>query len=371
MPIKVWDYIKEYEKEKGEIYSAIQKVLESGYLILGDNVKGFEEEFSRYCNVKFGVGVNSGTDALFLALLALDIGPQDEVITVSNTAVPTVSAIVSTGAKPVFVDIVPDTYLMDTSKLEDVITEKTKCILPVHLFGQCVNMDEIRQIAGKYGLKILEDCAQSHGAIFNDEKAGSMSDISAFSFYPTKILGGYGDGGMVLTNDEKLYEKLLRLRFYGMEKTYYAKEHGYNSRLDEIHASILRGKLTHLDEYISRRRILANQYDKLLNESTLTLPKTMPGNKHVYYLYVCRHPKRDEIIAELKQKDIFVNISYPWPIHIMTGYQHLGYKEGDFPHTEKASKEIFSLPMYPFLTDAQQNIVVESLDEILAKIDFK
>ena len=174
-----------------------------------------------------------------------------------------------------------------------------------------------------------------------------MSDAAAFSFYPTKILGGYGDGGMVVTDDESLYKKLLRLRFYGMEKTYYALEHGYNSRLDELHAAILRGKLKHLDRYISRRKELAARYDRMLADTELILPKTMAGNDHAYYLYVCRHPERDRIIEELKKHDILVNISYPWPIHTMTGYQYLGYREGDFPHTEKAAREIFSLPMYP------------------------
>jgi len=369
MPIKVWNYLKEYEKEKEEIYTAIEKVLKSGCLILGENVKKFEIEFAEYCSVNFGVGVNSGTDALFLALKALDIGEGDEIITVSNTAVPTVSAIAATGAKPRFVDIDPETYLMDTSQLENVITGKTKCILPVHLYGQCVNMDHVRKIANTHGLKVLEDCAQSHGATFNGKKAGSMSDISAFSFYPTKILGGYGDGGMVMTNNEKLYKKLRRLRFYGMEKTYYSEEHGYNSRLDELHAAILLQKLTHLDEYIARRRFLAQKYDQLLLNTRLTLPKTMPGNNHAYYLYVCRHPHRDKIISELKTKDIFVNISYPWPIHIMTGYQYLGYKAGDLPNTEKAAKEIFSLPMYPSLTDGEQKIVISALHDILSDIN--
>jgi len=369
MTIKVWDYLKEYEKEKGEINASIQEVLKSGTLILGEHVRKFEKAFAGYCGVNFGVGVNSGTDALFLGLKALGIGPGDEVITVANTAVPTVSAIVSTGAMPKFVDINPETYLMDTSQLKSVITEKTKSILPVHLFGQCVNMDDVNRIANAYGLRILEDCAQSHGATFKGKKAGSMSDVAAFSFYPTKVLGGFGDGGMVITNNEKLYKKLMRLRFYGMEKTYYAEEHGYNSRLDELHAAILLTKLTHLDDYIARRRSIAEQYNKLLSDTGLALPKTIHGNKHVYYLYVCRHSKRDKIILELKTRDIFVNISYPWPIHIMRGYQYLGYKAGDLPYTEKAANEIFSLPMYPALTDEEQKTVVDALHDILLKIN--
>lgn len=369
MAIKVWDYLKEYEKEKHEIHAAIEKVLNSGRLILGDSVKNFEEAFAAYCGVKFGVGVNSGTDALFLGLKALGIGAGDEVITVANTAVPTVSAIISTGAMSRFVDIDPETYLMDTTLLEEAITKRTKCILPVHLYGQCVNMDNIKSIARKYGLKVIEDCAQSHGAAFNGQKAGSMSDLAAFSFYPTKVLGGYGDGGMVVTSDENLNAKIRRLRFYGMEKTYYAEEHGYNSRLDELHAEILFCKLSHLNEYIARRKELAGQYDQLLATTSLALPKTMLSNEHVYHLYVCRHPKRDEIISRLQIKDILVNVSYPWPIHTMTGYQYLGYSFGNLPHTEKAANEIFNLPMYPSLTDEEQRIVIAELREILEVID--
>ncbi len=369
MTIKVWDYLKEYEKEKNEIHAAIEKVLKSGCLILGASVKNFEEAFSKYCGVKFGVGVNSGTDALFLGLKALGVGIGDEVITVANTAVPTVSAIVSAGATPVFVDIDPETYLMDTSLLERLITEKTKCILPVHLYGQCVNMDGVQQIAAKYELKVVEDCAQSHGASFKGKKAGSMSDLAAFSFYPTKVLGGYGDGGMVVTNDQNIYEKVRRLRFYGMKKNYYSEEHGYNSRLDELQAEILLRKLSHLDEYIVRRKELAHAYGKHLSSTSLSLPKKMPGNEHVYYLYVCRHPERDVIISRLRTKDIFVNVSYPWPIHTMAGYRYMGYKTGDLPQTEKAANEIFSLPMYPSLTDDEQGVVIAELHKILKDIN--
>jgi dTDP-3-amino-2,3,6-trideoxy-4-keto-D-glucose/dTDP-3-amino-3,4,6-trideoxy-alpha-D-glucose/dTDP-2,6-dideoxy-D-kanosamine transaminase len=369
MDIKVWNYLDEYENEKDEILNAIERVLKSGFLILGDHVKKFEEEFSRYCGVKFGIGVNSGTDALFLSLKALNIGHGDEVITVANTAVPTVSAIVSTGATPRFVDIDSETYLMDTSALANVINKNTKCILPVHLFGQCVNMDEVNEIASKYSLKIIEDCAQSHGGSYQGKKAGSMSDLSAFSFYPTKNLGGYGDGGMVLTNDEKIRDKLRRLRFYGMEKTYYSIEHGYNSRLDELHASILLEKLKHLDEYILKRKSIANTYNRSLMNTGLILPKILEGNDHSYYLYVCRHKKRDFIIEELKKRKIFVNISYPWPIHLMDGYKYLQYKEGDLPATEQAAKEIFSLPMYPSLKKEEQETVIGCLLEIVKTIE--
>jgi aminotransferase EvaB len=368
MSIKPWDYLKDYENEKEEIFAAIDRVLRSGRLILGESVKNYEESFAKYCGAKFGIGVNSGTDALFLGLKALELGSGYEVITVANTAVPTVSAIVSTGATPVFVDIDPESYLMDTRLIEKKISNRTKCILPVHLYGQCVNMDNIKQIADTYGLKVIEDCAQSHGATFNGRKAGSMSDLAAFSFYPTKVLGGFGDGGMVITNDEAFFKKVRRLRFYGMEETYYSLEHGYNSRLDELHAEILLNRLKRLDGYIERRRALAKQYDTLLADTGLTLPKTAMGNEHVYYLYVCRHPQRDTIISELQSRNIFVNISYPWPIHIMSGYNFLGYKPGDLPHSENAANEIFSLPLYPSLTDDEQKTVILELKKILKAI---
>jgi len=363
--IKVWDYIEEYKSEKAEIFSSVKEVLDSGWLILGEKVKKFENEYSKYCNVKYGIGVANGTDAIFLALKALGVSKDDEVITVSNTAIPTVSAIVSAGAKPVFVDINENTYLMDVSKIEDKISNKTKCILPVHLFGQCVEMDEVNRLAKKYNLFVLEDCAQSHGAIYKNNMAGSISDISTTSFYPTKILGTYGDGGMVNTNCENLDRKMRMLRFYGAEKTYYAKEHGYNSRLDELHASILLKKLKNLDSYLLKRKQLAKVYDHELKDTGLILPKVGENNIHSYYVYVVRHPKRDEIMKELKKYNIFTNISYPWPIHLMTGYSYLGYKEGSLPITEDMANQIFSLPMYPELSKINQKKVISSLRKIL------
>ena len=365
MPIRVWSYLDEYSQEKEEILGAVAQVFESGWLVLGESVKNFEAEFAAYCGTNYGVGVDNGTNAISLGLQAIGLQAGDEVITVSNTAVPTVSAIVTAGGVPRFVDINPDTYLMDTTQLEATITPKTRCILPVHLFGQCVNMDAVQAIAKAHNLLVLEDCAQAHGAAFKGQKAGAMANAASFSFYPTKILGTYGDGGMVLSNNEAVAEKLRRLRFYGMEKTYYAVEHGYNSRLDEVHAEILRRKLKHLDDYVARRRALAQRYDETLADTALTLPTVAPDNFHAYYLYVVRHPRRDEIMAKLKEHDIFVNISYPWPIHTMTGYNYLGYKEGDLPHTEAAANEIFSLPMYPSLGDDEQEKVCDALHKIL------
>lgn len=368
MTINVWDYRAEYAAEKDEIFDAIETVFSSGRLILGESVSQFEAEFAAYCKVAQGVGVDNGTNAIWLGLLALGVEPGDEVITVANTAVPTVSAIVTMGAVPRFVDIDPATYLMDTAQLEDVISDRTSCLLPVHLYGQCVNMAEVRRVAQRHHLKILEDCAQSHGATFRGQKAGSMSDAAAFSFYPTKILGAYGDGGMVLTGDDAVEAKLRQLRMYGMQGTYYADMHGYNCRLDEVHAEILRRKLMRLDGYVAQRRRWAARYDECLADTPLVLPTETPDNDHAYYLYVVRHPARDEIIAKLKERDIVVNISYPWPIHTMRGYQGLGYRDGDLPVTEALAKEIFSLPMYPSLTAAQHHAVCEALHDIMAML---
>jgi aminotransferase EvaB len=364
MTIRVWSYLEEYEAEKAEIHEAIDTVLGSGSLILASQVATFEEEFARYCGATYGVGVANGTDAIFLALKAVGVGDGDEVITVSNTAVPTVSAIVSTGARPVFVDIEPETYLMDCAKVDEAVTERTRCILPVHLYGQCVDMQALRDIADRRDLKLVEDCAQSHGARFRGARAGSMSDAAAFSFYPTKLLGGYGDGGMVLTSDETTMEKLRRLRFYGMEGRYYAKEHGYNSRLDELHAAILRKKLAHLDVSISKRREIAERYDTQLADTSLVLPKSASGNEHAYYLYVVRHERRDQIISELADREIIVNVSYPWPIHTMDAYASFGAGIGSLPVCEAAADQIFSLPMYPALTQDQQRVVVDALREL-------
>ena len=355
--IGVWGYLKEYAETKDEILRAVTEVFESGTLILGQKGRDFEQAYSDYIGVKYGVGCDNGTNAITLALRALGVGDGDEVITVSNTAIPTVSAIVTAGAPPVFVDINPETYLMDVTKIEAAVTPRTKAILPVHLYGQCVDMDPLLDIARKFHLYVVEDCAQAHGAEYRGRKAGSMGDISATSFYPTKILGAYGDGGMVNTNNLEVAERLRRLRFYGTEKTYYAIEHGYNSRLDEVQASILLTKLPKIEQFISRRREIAAIYQEILGDSGLTLPKEAPYGRHAYYLYVVRHPRRDEIIEQLRENNIHVNISYPWPIHTMKAYQYLGWKTGDLPETEAAAKEIFSLPMYPSLTDEEVNLL--------------
>lgn len=359
--ITVWGYLKEYAETKDELLKAVTEVFESGTLILGQKGRDFEQAYSDYIGVGYGIGCDNGTNAITLALKALEIGEGDKVITVSNTAIPTVSAIVSAGATPVFVDINPGTYLMDVTKVETSITPRTKAILPVHLFGQCVDMDPLLAIAQKHQLYVVEDCAQAHGAEYKGRKAGSMGDISTTSFYPTKILGAYGDGGMISTNDEALAQRLRRLRFYGAEKTYYATEHGYNSRLDELQAAILLTKLPKIEQYISRRREIAAMYQQGLADSGLILPEEAPYGRHAYYLYVVRHPNRDEIVEKLRENNIHVNISYPWPIHTMKGYQYLGWHEGDLPETESAAKEIFSLPMYPSLTNDEVSRIIETI----------
>jgi dTDP-3-amino-2,3,6-trideoxy-4-keto-D-glucose/dTDP-3-amino-3,4,6-trideoxy-alpha-D-glucose/dTDP-2,6-dideoxy-D-kanosamine transaminase len=365
LTITVWDYRQEYAGLREEILGAVDSVFKSGRLILGEQVGRFEAEFARYCRCGFGVGVNSGTDALFLALKALDLRNGDEVITVANTAIPTVAAIVSAGGMPRFVDIDPASYLMDVARVESAITSRTKVLLPVHLYGQCVDMDPLMELATRHGLKVLEDCAQSTGALYKGRMCGSIGHVAAFSFYPTKILGGYGDGGMVVTNDEQLAARVRSLRMYGTKGTYYAEEHGYNSRLDEVQAAILAVKLKSLHGWIQRRREIARTYDRELPPQ-LTRPVEVPGNHHAYYLYVARHPDRDRILAKLRENDVIVNVSYPWPISTMRGYQDLGYAAGDLPHSESAAREIFSLPMYPELQDEQVARVCGLLAEIVA-----
>ena len=364
MSVKFWDLEPEYSEIRNEIIQAVDEAFKSGWLILGERVINFEDAWAKYSGVAHGVGVNSGTDALFLALKALGIGPGDEVITVANTAIPTVSAIESTGAKTRFVDTEPDTYLMDPNKIEAIIGPNTRCILPVHLYGQCVNMEAINFIAKKHELPVLEDCAQSHGAVQNGFTAGSMGTASAFSFYPTKVLGAYGDAGMVLSGSDKLTEKVRRLRAYGISDNYISDEHGYNSRLDEVQAAILSVKLPLLEGWIKERQRLAEVYSKHLSDLSLRLPVVAKGNQHVYYAYVVRHPKRMRIIEKLRSEDIQVNITYPHPISLMAGYQHLGYKVGDLPETERACKEVFSLPLYPGLTAENQEKVCIALKSI-------
>jgi aminotransferase EvaB len=363
--IKVWDYIEEYDVDRQNIIQIVDKVFSSGQLILGENVKYFEEEFAEWCQSKFGIGVANGTDAIFLALKALEIGEGDEVITVANTAVPTVSAIAATGATPVFVDISLSDYLLDMSKLEKMITKNTKAILPVHLYGQMVDMEALTSISKTYNLFIVEDCAQAHGAEFNGKKAGSFGDISAFSFYPTKILGTFGDGGICITKSVSLAKKLKSLRFYGMKDNYFSYVPGFNSRLDEVHAAILRYKLKKLEDLIKKRREIAKIYDMELLNTSLKLPFEKENRKHSYYLYVVRHKDRSLLMNKLREKGIRLNISYPWPIHTMPAFSNKCIVNSSLTETEIACNNVFSLPMYPSLSEEKQNTVIKTIKNIL------
>ncbi|MFD5697212.1 MULTISPECIES: DegT/DnrJ/EryC1/StrS family aminotransferase [Streptomyces] len=369
MSIKVWNYLAEYEAERADILDAVDTVFRSGQLILGRRVRDFEGAFAAYHGVPHCVGVDNGTNALVLGLRALGVGPGDEVVTVANTAAPTVVAIDAVGATPVFVDVHPETYLMDVDRIPEVVTERTKCLLPVHLYGQCVDMTALAGHASTHGLAVLEDCAQAHGARRHGRLAGTMGDAAAFSFYPTKVLGAYGDAGATITSTAAVDAALRRLRYYGMEDRYYVEATpGHNSRLDEVHAEILRRKLTRLDDYLAARRAIAARYAEGLVGTGLVLPALAEGNDHVYYLYVVRHPRRDTILTELAARDITLNVSYRWPVHTMKGFAHLGHRQGDLPVTERAADEIFSLPMYPTLTKAEQDLVVEALREVLAAL---
>ncbi len=380
--IPFWTYLKEYHQERKHILHLIDKVLSRGQLILGHEVEMFEKESARFCGVRFAVGVGNGTDALFLSLKALGIGPGDEVITVPNTAIPTVSAICATGAKPVFVDVHDDTLLMDENNIVKRISNHTKCIVPVHLYGQCCNMTAINEIAKKYHLFVLEDCAQALGAQWNDKVAGSMSDIAAFSFYPTKIIGAYGDAGAVVTNSRVLADKVRSLRMYGTTGKYYSYIQGYNSRLDELQAAILRWKLRHVESAIKKRQRIAQRYkgsrfDKKRDSRAspknispskqvlFTVPTVDPSASHVFHLFVVRHPRRDKFIQRLKHLGIATAIHYPHPIHLMPAYKFLGNKRGDFPVAEKACSEVISLPLYPQLSTKEQDKIIDALKESL------
>jgi dTDP-4-amino-4,6-dideoxygalactose transaminase len=346
MMIPFIDLKSEYAEINEEIAQAIQRVLKSGWFILGVEIKKFEEEFSKYIGTKYGVGVNSGSDALFLALKALGIGKVDEVLTVSHTFISTVDAIVRNGAKPVFVDIDPDTYCVDVTKIEEKITERTRAILPVHLYGHPANMDPIIEIAEKYNLFVVEDACQAHGAEYKGRKVGSIGDLGCFSFYPVKNLGAYGDGGMVVTNNEELADKLGLLRNYGQSKKYYHDFVGVNSRLDEIQAAVLSVKLMHLDEWNEKRRRVAKRYNELLGDSEIVTPIEKEYAKHVYHLYVIRPKDRNKLQEYLSKKGIETMIHYPIPVHKQKAYLDLGFHTRLYI-TERICNDILSLPIFP------------------------
>ena len=343
--------------------AAVDRVFSSGRLILGPSGSDFESRFAEYCGTRFCVGVNSGTDALFLALKALGTGQGHEVITVANTAVPTVAAIRAAGATPVFVDAEEDTFLIDPTLIEAAVTKRTRCILPVHLFGQPADMETIGGISDRCRIPVIEDCAQAAGAAFNGRRVGSLGDLGAFSFYPTKVLGAYGDGGMVSTGQEHLRAKLGRLRFYGMDKAYYSEEEGFNSRLDEVQAAILDFKLQRLDNDVKMRRCIAKQYSEgLAGVGDIATPIVRPDRTHQFYAYTVRTENREELRRYLLEHGIETKINYPVPIHLMRGYSFLGYRSGDLPVTERLADRILSLPLYPGLPESAVEEVIKVIN---------
>ena len=355
-----WDYRREYDELRDEILAAVDRVFKSGKLILGPEGIAFERLMASYVGVTGGVGVNSGTDAIYIALASVGIAAGDEVITVPNTAVPTVSAIQVLGARPVFVDVRDDDFLIDVSQIEAAITPQTRAIVPVHLFGQCADLDPLMSIAERHGLKVIEDCAQSQGSLYRNRQSGSTGHASTFSFYPTKLLGGYGDGGMVLSDDEAVVSLARSLRFYGMEETYYAERHGYNSRLDEVHAAILALKLPRIEDWISRRRDIADRYRQGFSGSGLKMPKENSYGRHVFHLFVVETAgDRDAMLQRIEARGLKCGVQYRWPIHLMRGYEDLGYREGQFPVAEKKARQIFSLPIYPHLKDDEVDEIID------------
>ncbi len=361
MSIQFVDLRKQYAPFKDEILTGIEKVLDGMQLFLGENVQQLEKEFAQFCGAAHGIGVSDGTSALHIILRALEIGTGDEVITVSNTFIATGEAIVLAGAKPVFVDIDPTTYLMDVSQVEAKITPQTKAILPVHLYGQTVDMDPLLEIASKHGLRIIEDACQAHGADYKGRKAGTLGDAAAFSFYFSKNLGAYGEGGFISTNNSELATKIRMLRDHGSGKRYHHDLIGFNARLDEIQAVVLRAKLPHLADWNVQRREHARLYNELLKGTPVKTPTELAGNTPVYHLYVISTLKRDELQAVLKEQEIFTGIHYPIPLHLQKAMEFLGYKMGDLPATERAATEILSLPMFAELTDEQIVTVANSI----------
>lgn len=351
--IPFFDLKQQYASIKSEIDEATQRVYSGGWFILGPETEAFEQEFAQYIGVKRAVGVNSGTDALHLALRALDIGAGAEVITVPNTAVATVAAIELAGAKPVLVDVDPDSMTMNADAFAAAITERTRAVIPVHLFGQAADLEPILGIARQYKLAVIEDCAQAHGATYHGARVGSFGDIAAFSFYPTKNLGAYGDGGAVVTDQPWLADKVKLLRQYGWRARYESELHGVNTRLDELQAAILRVKLKHLDEWNKARRERAAMYTELLPNKRIRPPREMPYGEHVFHLYVAQcnedlGASREYFTVFLKEREIGTAVQYPTPIHLQTAYQSLA-PAGSLPIAEQLAREIVSLPLYPEL----------------------
>jgi dTDP-4-amino-4,6-dideoxygalactose transaminase len=356
MQVPFFDLSRQYQQIQEEIHQAVSRTLRSGWYILGEELAAFEREFAAYCGVRHAVGVGSGTEAIHLALRAAGVQPGDAVVTVPNTAVPTVCAIVSANARPVFVDIDPRTYTMDPDKLRACLksqrpSQPVRAIVPVHLYGHPADLGPLGEIAEEFGIPLVEDAAQAHGTEYAGCKIGGLGLASCFSFYPTKNLGAYGDAGMVVTNDDAVAERVRMLRNYGEEAKYQNHIQGFNSRLDEIQAAVLRVKLKHLDGWVLARRRWARLYGEWLSGTGLVLPAETANARHSYHLYVVRSSRRDELQKHLKEHGIGTSIHYPLPIHFQKAYRELGYVAGDFPQAEQSCREILSLPIYPELTE--------------------
>jgi len=366
MPIPMLDLKAQHEPIKDEIKTALKKILDSGRFILGDNVSSLEQEVAAYHNVSGAVGLGSGTDALYLSLKALDIKEGDEVITTPFTFIATAEAITYVGATPVFADIDRDALNINPARIEEKITEKTKAIIVVHLFGQPADMDEIMAIARKHRLKVIEDSAQAFGAKYKDIPVGSIGDAGCFSFYPSKNLGSYGDGGMMITNNPEIYEKVKLLRNHGTTGPYQHSFIGYNSRLDEIQAAILRIKLKQIDTYNRNRRNIASLYTSLL-ANAVQCPAELNDRTHVYHQYTIMTPKRVEVKKALQDNSISSVVYYPVPLHFQEAFTYLGYKAGDFPESESAANEVMSLPIYPELEPVKAQMIAEVILRALEK----
>jgi dTDP-4-amino-4,6-dideoxygalactose transaminase len=358
------DLKAQYQSIKPEIDAAVIGVLESTQFVLGDYVAGFERDFAAYCGATHGIAVNSGTSALHLALLAAGVGAGDEVITIPFTFVATVSAICYTGATPVFVDVEPASLTMDVNQLEKAITRKTKAILPVHIYGQMADMTGILEIANRYGIPVIEDACQAHGAEFEGKRAGSMGLSGAFSFYPGKNLGAYGEGGMVVTSDDEHAKKIRMLRDWGQEKRYHHVLKGFNYRMEGIQGAVLGVKLKYLENWTEARRARAREYDALLQNSPIvTAPRQLEGRRHVYHIYAVRSADRDGLQQQLQAEGVSTGLHYPIPVHLQVAHQDLGHKPGDFPVSEAAAAEVLSLPMYPELSSSQVEQVAAAVQQ--------
>jgi dTDP-4-amino-4,6-dideoxygalactose transaminase len=361
------DLRAQYQSIRGEINDAIQGVLDSCQFTLGSEVEAFEREFAEYCGAGIGVAVNTGTSALHLALLAAGIGRGDEVITVPFTFVATVSAVHYAGATPVFVDIDPQTLLMDVQQVEARITPRTRAIIPVHLYGQPVDMAPLMKLARRHGLVVIEDACQAHGAEYLGRRAGSFGDMGCFSFYPGKNLGAYGEGGMVVASDPGLARTLRMLRDWGAEKKYHHELKGYNYRMDGIQGAVLRVKLRHLERWTEARRALAAFYDRHFDAAGVVRPQVRPDCRHVFHIYALRSRERDRWQQQLQEQGIQTGIHYPFPVHLLSAFRDLGHHAGDFPHAEAAAREVLSLPMYAELGELQAEQVAQAVVALAAE----